>query len=209
MSKLQSCQLMLVLLLVCAIGLWPLTTAQAQAPDGAKLEQLAVYPTLIVYNGKIGAMDQNLTFHQAMAIRGDRIWRLGTNQEIRELAGPQTELIDLKGRTVVPGLIDVHTHVHLWGWWHFGGQILPELEPAYAHGKDLEEVKLNLARGIQQRIQKQGKDKWVIASVPTRMGGELQKSLQQGRVWPVTDPARIRREEISRLAPDTPVMIVS
>ena len=75
----------------------------AQSPSRAVLEKLAVYPTLIVYNGKIATMDQNLTFYQAMAIREDKIWRLGTDQEIKELAGPQTQLIDLKGRTVTPG----------------------------------------------------------------------------------------------------------
>ena len=114
------------------VGAVPVSRAQSQ--EMSVLEKVAVYPTLIVHNGKIATMDNNLTNYQAMAIRDDRIWTLGTNREIQELAGPQTRVIDLKGRTVVPGLIDAHTHPHLWGWWHFGGQVLPQLEPAYAHG---------------------------------------------------------------------------
>ncbi len=143
-------------LLVIPFFLVTIGNLQAQSPSRVTLEKLAVYPTLIVYNGKVGTMDNNLTTYQAMAIRGDRIWTLGTDREIRQLAGPQTQMIDLKGRTVVPGLIDVHTHPHLWAWWHYGGQVLPQLEPAYAHGKNFEEVRRNLELVIQQRIQRKG-----------------------------------------------------
>ena len=189
------------------VGAVPVSRAQSQ--EMSVLEKVAVYPTLIVHNGKIATMDNNLTNYQAMAIRDDRIWTLGTNREIQELAGPQTRVIDLKGRTVVPGLIDAHTHPHLWGWWHFGGQVLPQLEPAYAHGKNLEEVRRNLELVVQQRIQKQGKDQWVIASIPFRMSGEMQTFFQDGRSYPGIDPGRIRRADLERIAPDTPVVIIS
>ena len=190
------------------VGAVPVSRAQSR--EMSVLEKVAVYPTLIVHNGKIATMDNNLTNYQAMAIRDDRIWTLGTNREIRELAGPQTLMIDLKGRTVVPGLIDAHTHPQLWGWWAFGGQILPELEPAYARGKDIEEVKLNLRRVIQQRIQKQGKDQWVIASVPHRMSAEVQRYPQLGHLFPNYNPSgQFRREELNNMAPDTPVVIIS
>ncbi len=79
---------------------------------------LVQYPDLIVYNGKIVTMD-NLdplgpagTVVEAMAIRGDRIQFLGSDAEMLRLAGPQTRKIDLQGRTVVPGLIDAHNHLH-------------------------------------------------------------------------------------------------
>jgi predicted amidohydrolase YtcJ len=45
-----------------------------------------------------------------VAIRGDRIVAVGTNQEITALAGAGTRRIDLQGRSVVPGLIDNHAH---------------------------------------------------------------------------------------------------
>ena len=87
---------------------WAVPISRAQAPDVSLLEKVAVYPSLILHNGKIATMDQNMTFHQAMAIRGERVWKLGADQELRPLAGPQTELVDLKGRTVVPGLRRAH-----------------------------------------------------------------------------------------------------
>ena len=78
-----------------ALILVPLLVPVAQAQDPATLRELAVYPTLILYNGKIASMDANLTSHQAMAVRGNRIWKLGTDAQISPLAGPQTEMIDL------------------------------------------------------------------------------------------------------------------
>ena len=65
--------------------------------------------TLLV-NGKILTVDRAFSTREAMAIRDGRIVALGGNPEIRRLAGPQTRVIDLEGRAVVPGLIDSHLH---------------------------------------------------------------------------------------------------
>ena len=75
------------------------------------------YPELIVYNGKIVTMeDYGVNTNtgrtvQAMAIRGDKIMALGTNDEMLRFAGPQTKKLDVKGHTVVPGLINPHSHM--------------------------------------------------------------------------------------------------
>ena len=45
-----------------------------------------------------------------MAIKKDKIIAVGSNKEIRKLANKQTKIIDLKGKTVIPGLIDAHAH---------------------------------------------------------------------------------------------------
>lgn len=47
---------------------------------------------------------------QAVALKGNRFLAVGSNQEIRKLAGPATKQVDLRGRTVLPGLNDSHTH---------------------------------------------------------------------------------------------------
>ena len=67
----------------------------------------------VLYNGKILTVDSNFTIAQAVAVRGNRITAVGTNDEVLRLAGPNTLRIDLKGKTVTPGLIN--THVHLEG----------------------------------------------------------------------------------------------
>ena len=68
-------------------------------------------PDLILTNGKIITVDERFTIAQAVAVRGDRIAAVGTTQEITRLAGPSTRRIDLRGRAVVPGLIDNHAHM--------------------------------------------------------------------------------------------------
>src|SRR5437667_6833130 len=65
----------------------------------------------ILTNGKIITVDERFTIAQAMAIRGDRVVAVGTNQEMTQLAGPNTRRIDLRGRTAIPGLIDNHMHL--------------------------------------------------------------------------------------------------
>ncbi|MGH7199384.1 MAG: amidohydrolase, partial [Planctomycetaceae bacterium] len=67
-------------------------------------------PTLIVHHGKIVTVDPEFTIAEAMAVRGDRILAVGSNEDVLKLAGPRTEKLDLGGKTVLPGLIDSHTH---------------------------------------------------------------------------------------------------
>ena len=68
-------------------------------------------PDFILTNGKIVTVDDRFTIAQAVAISGDRIVAVGATAEITRLAGPNTRRIDLRGRTVVPGLIDNHIHL--------------------------------------------------------------------------------------------------
>ena len=68
-------------------------------------------PDLVLSNGKIITVDERFTIAQAVAITGDRIVAVGTNQDIVRLAGPNTRRIDLMGRAVTPGLIDNHLHL--------------------------------------------------------------------------------------------------
>src|SRR5579883_898132 len=66
---------------------------------------------LILTNGKIITVDDQFRIAQAVAIRGDRIIAVGSNQEVSQLAGPSTRRMDLKGHAVIPGLIDNHMHL--------------------------------------------------------------------------------------------------
>src|SRR5262249_51754486 len=66
---------------------------------------------LILYNGKIVTVDPKFSIVQALSVKGGRITKLGDTKSIFATErGPQTQRIDLKGRTVLPGLVDSHVH---------------------------------------------------------------------------------------------------
>jgi predicted amidohydrolase YtcJ len=67
-------------------------------------------PDLVLFNGRIITVDRGFTIHQAVAISGDRILAVGNDDQMRTVAGPATRMIDLKGRAVIPGLMDNHLH---------------------------------------------------------------------------------------------------
>ena len=66
----------------------------------------------ILYNGHIRTLDSARPIASALAIFGERIVAVG-DDSLRDLAGPETQLDDLGGRTVLPGLTDAHLH---WSW---------------------------------------------------------------------------------------------
>ncbi|HTC62593.1 MAG TPA: amidohydrolase [Candidatus Saccharimonadales bacterium] len=64
----------------------------------------------ILVNGKVLTVDPQFSTREAIAIRGGKITQVGSNADVRKQAGSQTRVIDLQGRTVIPGLIDSHIH---------------------------------------------------------------------------------------------------
>lgn len=73
--------------------------------------QPAVEPaTLVLRNGKIVTVDDKLPEAQAIAVGGDRIAAVGTNEAIHRYIGPLTQVIDLQGQLAIPGLVESHGH---------------------------------------------------------------------------------------------------
>ena len=73
-------------------------------------QQTAAPATLVLRNGKIVTVDAAMPEAQAIAIRGDRIAAVGTNESIQQYVGPSTQVIDLRGQLAIPGLIESHGH---------------------------------------------------------------------------------------------------
>jgi predicted amidohydrolase YtcJ len=65
---------------------------------------------LILVNAAVHTVDKARPTAQAFAVRGGRFVAVGSNEEVRSLAGRSTQIIDAKGMTVVPGFIDCHNH---------------------------------------------------------------------------------------------------
>jgi hypothetical protein len=74
------------------------------------LAQAAAAPDLILHDARIYTMDANRPTAEAIAMRGDRIARVGTNAEVLALRGSATRVVDVAGATIVPGLQDAHGH---------------------------------------------------------------------------------------------------
>ena len=62
-------------------------------------------------NGKVYTVDEGFNTATAFGVCGDRFDAVGTDEEVKAHCGPETKIIDLGGKTVVPGLIDSHLHV--------------------------------------------------------------------------------------------------
>ena len=65
---------------------------------------------VVLTGGNIVTMADDASAAQAIAVRGDRIAAVGSDAEIEALVGPETQVIRLDGKTVVPGMIDAHVH---------------------------------------------------------------------------------------------------
>src|SRR6185503_11129665 len=82
----------------------------AQKPAERPFDTAQGRPDTILVNGKILSADSTFRIYEALAISGDRITAAGTSRDMRALADAKTRVIDLGGRTVIPGMTDSHMH---------------------------------------------------------------------------------------------------
>src|SRR6478752_5874695 len=70
---------------------------------------------LVFWNGQVITVDQDLSIVEAVAVKDSKILAVGNNEEIKVFVGDQTQIIDLKGKSLLPGFIDSHIHLTLYG----------------------------------------------------------------------------------------------
>src|SRR5690606_25659874 len=68
-------------------------------------------PDIIFHNGRITTLDRGNPVATAVAIKDGKFLAVGSDSEIDAMAGSKTRVVDLQGRSVLPGLFDNHTHV--------------------------------------------------------------------------------------------------
>lgn len=138
----------------------------------------------ILVNGKIITVDDRFTIVQALAIKNQRVVATGSSADIRKLADGSTKVIDLKGRTVIPGLIDNHSH-----W-------IRAAEHDELRFDGVTTRKQALAM-LSERIRVAKPGEWV-----TVLGGWSEEQF--------TDDARgFPLAELDKIAPDTPLALQS
>src|SRR5215217_5384995 len=67
-------------------------------------------PDLVLVNGKVLTMDDRSSVVEALAVLDGKILATGSNESVKSITGTRTRVLDLAGKTVVPGLIDTHAH---------------------------------------------------------------------------------------------------
>ncbi len=109
-----------------------------------------MWADLVLLDGNVLTMNPSQPHAEAIAIKNDRIVKVGTNEEISRWIGKNTKVIGLKGRTVVPGLIDTHVHVVDFG--------------RFLRWIDLRDVKSieEIQRRIRKRAQETPEGKWIL-----------------------------------------------
>ena len=146
-------------------------TSQEIDPD------LLHYPDGIIINANVISMDdvgvnENVgSTYQAMAIRDGRILRLGTNQDINKLAGPETIKFDMAGRTVIPGIIDTHAHIWQYAQGHWGPRLGNQFHISAEDGETWDDIvnkTLSLISDLKQQFQP---NEWVLINWPRMVAG--------------------------------------
>jgi hypothetical protein len=145
----------------------------------------------IYVNGKVVTVDAHDSIAQALAVKGDRILAVGTNEEIRWLAGPSTETIDLGGKTALPGINDSHTHAAMYG----GSRPPLTLDVGFPAVRSITDIK----DSVRARAATLKPGEWIRGNGWDE--GYLDECL--------ADPSRhMTRADLDEVAPDNPVYLV-
>lgn len=126
------------------------------AQQAAVPRELIVYPELIVYNGKIITCDDKESIASAVAIRDGRFLAVGDTDAVLKLAGPDTQKMDLQGKSVVPGFIDTHLHQAFAG----------DVEKRGSKGRVTFTDKQSGLQVIRRLVEASPPGEWVTLSVP-------------------------------------------
>jgi predicted amidohydrolase YtcJ len=96
-----------ILCLVAVLTAWLAALLNVQAQPPAQAKETA---DLVLINGKIATVDDEFTIAQALAVKDGKILRIGSDREVLQTKDNATEVVDLGGKLVLPGLMDSHTH---------------------------------------------------------------------------------------------------
>jgi predicted amidohydrolase YtcJ len=143
---------------------------------------LAQPADMVLRGGKVITVDKDWRIAQAVAIKDGRFLAVGSNEEMAGRVGPNTQVIELAGKTVVPGLIDTHLHQLLAGLNGPAVQLLGARSIA------------DVQKAVAERVARTEPGRWVTAS-----SGWHESILEEGRM-----PTR---HELDPVSPNNPVFI--
>jgi predicted amidohydrolase YtcJ len=149
----------------------PVSMASAQIAD------------TVLFNGKILTVDKDFSVQQALAIGHGQVLASGTSAAIKKLAGDKARLIDLGGRTVIPGLTDGHIH---------------GIRAALTFGTEVNWIGVTTLKEALEKVRQAAKTQkpgsWIVVA-----GGWTEEQFEERR--------RPSAAEVTAVAPDNPVYI--
>ncbi len=138
----------------------------------------------IIHGGKIATMDARNTIASAIAIQDGKVQATGTDVEIDRYRGPQTKVIDARGRTVIPGLYDSHLHL-IRGGLNFNMELRWDGVPSLVDAMHM----------LKEQARRTPPPQWVRV-----VGGWTEQQFAERR--------QPTLEDINEAAPDTPVFLL-
>ena len=141
---------------------------------------------LVLVNGRIVTVDEGNSVTEAVAVRNGWIVKVGSTGEVEALVGPDTDVVDLEGRAVLPGFIDSHVHV-------LGAGRLKVMEREYVDIKYADSV-VEVLEKIGERAKVTPEGQWIIG---------------WGYMWTRFKEKRVpTAKELDEVSPDNPVLLV-
>jgi predicted amidohydrolase YtcJ len=138
---------------------------------------------LILHNGKVVTVDRDFSVREALAVKGDRLLRVGSDEEVLRTKGPGTTTVDLGGKMVLPGLIDSHTHPTAACMTEFDHPI-PEMRTIG-----------DVLAYVRSRAETLGEGPWIV--------------VRQVFITRLAERRYPTREELDRVAPRNPVLFAT
>ncbi len=138
----------------------------------------------VFINGNIYTMNVEASYAEALATIGQKLAAVGSREEVMALAGPETEIIDLKGNTVIPGLIDSHIHTLL------AADMFDSESMVNCFNKTKEEI----IEAVGQMVKRRQPGEWI-----------------QGLGWNQSgwvDTSMPTRQELDAVSPENPVVLL-
>jgi predicted amidohydrolase YtcJ len=166
-------------------------------------------PDLLLLNGNVRTLDDDMPRAQAIAVKSGRIMAVGNNDAISVMKGASTQEIDLEGRLVLPGMIDAHFHYYEWA------QMRKNIPLANVASFSA------CMQNIRAAAQKKDPDRWIIGQgfnesdwpenrIPTRRDLDQAAPNHPAIIWrcdlhlAVANSAALARAGIHRNTPDPP-----